>query len=102
MMLLHSAVALRTVLVLTVLLPTLGMLLAAIQLHSSIYLQSLEESHHCAGWCEPAPEPLWLPQQSAGTKDSCSVAAGEILHGQVLRVAGQVEVYCLVVLVGGF
>lgn len=66
------------------------------------YLEALEGTERCAGWCEPASRPLWRVFLNENPKDRCSLVAADIFGGQVLRVCSQVQLYCVVVLVGGF
>mmetsp|Transcript_58640 Transcript_58640/g.168392 ORF Transcript_58640/g.168392 Transcript_58640/m.168392 type:complete len:203 (-) Transcript_58640:52-660(-) len=66
------------------------------------YLASLEGDHHCAGWCESAPAPLWHVFRSAGSKERCSLAAGDVLGGPVYRTTAQIKIYCILVAVLGF
>lgn len=58
------------------------------------YLEALEGSHHCAGWCEFSPRPLWRVFMVRKPHDRCSLAASGVLDGLVYRTASQVEIYC--------
>lgn len=62
------------------------------------YLEALEGSHHCAGWCEYSERPLWRVFMDRMPHDRCSLAASGVLSGAVYRTASQVEIYCLSVL----
>jgi len=58
------------------------------------YLQRLEETFRCGGWCSPG-QPLWTFQF---TKDSCSRAVADTLRYKVKWSMLQVVVYSLVTL----
>jgi len=62
------------------------------------YLRHLEENHHCSGWCESGSRRLWTYK---GVRDPCSTAVGTVLKFKVQRIAMQVVVYsvCVIVLV---
>lgn len=64
------------------------------------YLEALEGSHHCAGWCEFSEKPLWRVFGNPNPQDRCSLAASGVLSGLVYRTAKQVELYCVVLLFG--
>lgn len=66
------------------------------------YLQALERTEHCAGWCIPS-KPLWVladnDEQPVGVRDRCSLAAAYSLDSVVRRTSTQIVVYCLTLLI---
>jgi len=62
------------------------------------YLESLESSQRCAGWCD-LQVPLWRNFQDYRPRDRCSLAVATIMGGEVHRTARQVVVYCFFVLI---
>lgn len=62
------------------------------------YLEALEGSHHCAGWCTFSQKPLWKVFGDKLPHDRCSLAASGVLGGNVYRTSIQVEIYCTAVL----
>eukprot|EP00931_Biecheleriopsis_adriatica_P050586 TRINITY_DN29299_c0_g1_i1.p1 TRINITY_DN29299_c0_g1~~TRINITY_DN29299_c0_g1_i1.p1 ORF type:complete len:360 (+),score=61.22 TRINITY_DN29299_c0_g1_i1:69-1082(+) len=61
------------------------------------YLQLVEERHSCAGWCRSSL-PLWRLPERVG-EDSCSTAVSQSLARKAARTAGQVQLYCLFIIV---
>mmetsp|Transcript_112628 Transcript_112628/g.342813 ORF Transcript_112628/g.342813 Transcript_112628/m.342813 type:complete len:303 (-) Transcript_112628:47-955(-) len=57
------------------------------------YLEALEATQRCAGWCS-AERPLWRTFLGEAPHDRCSLVAAEMLGGEVHRTARQVVVYC--------
>jgi len=62
------------------------------------YLENLETSQRCAGWCE-LRHPLWGPFLSYQPHDRCSMAAAQMMTTQVQRTALQASIYCMAILV---
>lgn len=62
------------------------------------YLEDLEETHHCAGWCEFSAKPLWRVFGNKKPHDRCTLAASAVMTDLVYRSAMQVEIYCMAVI----
>lgn len=62
------------------------------------YLEYLETSQRCAGWCELG-RPLWGPFLTSQPHDRCSLAAAQSMTTMVHRAALQAAVYCMAILV---
>lgn len=62
------------------------------------YLEALEETHHCAGWCEFSEKPLWGVFGNKKPHDRCTLAASAVMSDLVYRSAFQVEIYCMAVI----
>jgi len=58
------------------------------------YLNKLEQTHVCGGWCSRA-KTMWTSKQAQG---SCSAVVADILQHKVATPVVQVIVYCLLVL----
>lgn len=58
------------------------------------YLEELERSQRCAGWCT-VERPLWHNMVDYKPRDRCSAVAADILRGEVYRTARQVVFYCI-------
>lgn len=54
------------------------------------YLQKLEETEGCSGWCTPGEPTIWTRQHYV--LDLCSKAAGNVISGKVQRAAMQLLV----------
>lgn len=54
------------------------------------YLQKLEETEGCSGWCTPGEPTIWTRQHYV--LDLCSKAAGNVISGKVMRSAMQLLV----------
>lgn len=58
------------------------------------YLQVLEESYLCSGWCAESSSSIWTFQSTHG---ACSPVVADILVRRIQLTMLQVSVYCLVV-----
>lgn len=57
------------------------------------YLEELESSQRCAGWCT-VQAPLWHNMVDYKPHDRCSLVAAEMMGGEVYRTARQLVFYC--------
>mmetsp|Transcript_27671 Transcript_27671/g.54301 ORF Transcript_27671/g.54301 Transcript_27671/m.54301 type:complete len:256 (-) Transcript_27671:51-818(-) len=62
------------------------------------YLEYLETSQRCAGWCV-LRRPLWGPFLSFQPHDRCCLAAAQMMTTMVQRTALQAATYCMAILV---
>jgi len=56
-----------------------------------LYLEALEKSYRCGGWCNRGPA-LWVPSTGA-TPDSCGSAVADVMLNKVQWTALQVIIY---------
>mmetsp|Transcript_100181 Transcript_100181/g.188771 ORF Transcript_100181/g.188771 Transcript_100181/m.188771 type:complete len:268 (+) Transcript_100181:147-950(+) len=60
-----------------------------------VYIQGLEETYRCGGWCFP-DKPLWY--FSATAMDSCSLVSGRAMQRSISSLGMMVAVYACVVM----
>lgn len=58
------------------------------------FIEHLEKEYHCGGWCTPQ-KPIWMRYQ---VQDSCSLAFGRALGGNISLLGIQVTIYSLILL----
>lgn len=58
------------------------------------FLEHMETNYHCGGWCTPA-RPIWMPYP---VQDSCSLAFGRALGGNISLLGIQITIYSLILL----